>query len=46
MLRTGSYSVEETAKRCGYNDKLHFYKQFKEVYGIAPSKCIPKKNQR
>jgi AraC-like DNA-binding protein/mannose-6-phosphate isomerase-like protein (cupin superfamily) len=44
MLRSGNHSVGETARRCGYNDAWHFYKQFREVCGIAPSECIPKKN--
>jgi AraC-like DNA-binding protein len=44
MLRSGNHTVEETARRCGYNDTWHFYKQFREVCGIPPSDCIPKKN--
>jgi AraC-like DNA-binding protein len=44
MLRSGNHGVGETARRCGYSDIWHFYKQFRELCGIAPSECIPKKN--
>jgi AraC-like DNA-binding protein len=44
MLRNGNHTVGEIAKRCGYNDVWHFSRQFKEVCGIPPSECIPKKN--
>jgi AraC-like DNA-binding protein len=43
MLHSGAHSIEETARRCGYNDKWHFCKQFKELCGVSPSRCIPKK---
>jgi YesN/AraC family two-component response regulator len=43
MLRSGEYKVGEAAERCGYNDPFHFYKQFKQVCGIAPSECVPKR---
>ncbi|MDR2534554.1 MAG: AraC family transcriptional regulator, partial [Treponema sp.] len=42
FLRTGEYTVTEAAGLCGYGDIFHFYKQFKAVTGIAPSRCIPK----
>jgi AraC-like DNA-binding protein len=45
MLRSGKYKVREVAEHCGYNDFLYFYKQFKQVYGISPSHCIPKKSE-
>jgi AraC-like DNA-binding protein len=45
MLRSGEYKVGEVAEHCGYTDIFHFYKQFKQFYGFAPSECIPKKNK-
>jgi AraC-like DNA-binding protein len=45
MLRSGEYKVGEAAELCGYNDTFHFYKQFKQVCGIAPSECVPKKRE-
>jgi AraC-like DNA-binding protein len=44
LLRSGEYTVGEVAERCGYNDTFHFYKQFKNILGIPPSDCVPKKN--
>jgi AraC-like DNA-binding protein len=44
MLRSGNHTVEETARRCGYNDAWYFSRHFKEECGISPSACIPKKN--
>jgi AraC-like DNA-binding protein len=43
MLRSGEFKVWEIAERCGYNDIFHFYKQFKQICGVSPSSCIPKK---
>jgi AraC-like DNA-binding protein len=43
MLRSGEYSVAEVAESCGYSDIYHFYKSFKAVMGMPPSKCIPKR---
>jgi AraC-like DNA-binding protein len=42
LLISGEYTVEETAELCGYEDKFHFYKQFKAIKGFPPSMCIPK----
>jgi YesN/AraC family two-component response regulator len=44
ILRSGNHTVEETARRCGYNDAWYFSKHFKKECGISPSECIPKKN--
>ncbi|GHV81729.1 hypothetical protein AGMMS49991_02870 [Spirochaetia bacterium] len=44
LLRSGDYRISAVAKRCGYNDVFYFYKQFKEIMGIPPSQCIPKRN--
>ncbi|MDR1398703.1 MAG: AraC family transcriptional regulator [Treponema sp.] len=41
MLRSGAYRVAEVADLCGYNDMFHFYKQFKAIIGVPPSRCIP-----
>ena len=43
MLRSGEYSVGEVAEFCGYSDIYHFYKSFKAIAGMPPSKCIPKR---
>lgn len=45
MLRSGEYKVGEIAERCGFSDGFYFYRQFKELYGISPSECIPKRNK-
>jgi YesN/AraC family two-component response regulator len=42
LLLSGEYNVEEAAETCGYEDKFHFYKQFKAIKGFPPSMCIPK----
>lgn len=36
-LRSGNFSVTETAQACGYADIFHFSQAFKKHYGIAPS---------
>lgn len=41
MLRSGAYRVAEVADYCGYSDIFHFYKQFKAIIGVPPSRCIP-----
>ena len=43
LLRSGEFKVSEAAEQCGYDDTFYFYKHFKEICGIAPSECIPKK---
>jgi AraC-like DNA-binding protein len=45
LLRSGEYTVTEVAELCGYTDMFYFYKQFKSVLGIAPSRCIPKRGR-
>jgi AraC-like DNA-binding protein len=42
MLKSGAYRVTEVAEYCGYNDAFHFYKQFKHITGLPPSRYIPK----
>jgi YesN/AraC family two-component response regulator len=42
MLKSGAYRVTEVAECCGYNDVFHFYKQFKYITGIPPSRYIPR----
>jgi len=41
MLQSGNYKVQEVAEECGFCDVFHFYKSFKLVRGIPPSRCIP-----
>lgn len=43
MLKSGEYTVSETAEHCGYSDEAYFYKQFKGILGFSPSSCIPKR---
>jgi AraC-like DNA-binding protein len=45
LLRSGKFKVKEIAVRCGYNDVLYFYKQFKKITGITPSEFLPSKNK-
>jgi AraC-like DNA-binding protein len=42
MLKSGSYTVNEVAESTGFSDIYHFYKRFKNLTGISPSKYIPK----
>jgi AraC-like DNA-binding protein len=44
MLRSGEFTVYETAEHCGYLDIYHFSKQFKEILGFSPSKCMPRRD--
>ena len=46
FLRSGKFRVNEAAEQCGFSDIFHFYKHFKEIVGVAPSSCIPKKIKR
>lgn len=39
MLKSGEYSISETAELCGYTDVVYFRKLFKLIKGIAPSQC-------
>ena len=41
MIQAGNKNISEIAILCGYTDIYHFYKQFKMVIGIPPSKCVP-----
>jgi len=43
MLQSGNYKVHEVAENCGFSDTFHFYKSFKALRGVPPSRCIPKK---
>jgi AraC-like DNA-binding protein len=42
LLQSGGLRVQDVAEACGYCDVFHFYKQFKNIVGIAPSQYIPK----
>ncbi|MCL2174662.1 MAG: AraC family transcriptional regulator [Treponema sp.] len=43
FLKSGEFRVNEVAARCGYSDIYHFYSHFKDICGVAPSSCIPRK---
>ena len=38
LLSETAYTIEQIAERCGYNNSIHFSRQFKQVMGAAPSK--------
>ena len=42
MLISGEYKVGDVAEACGFTDTSHFYKQFKNIKGFSPSRCLPK----
>jgi AraC-like DNA-binding protein len=42
LLKTGYYTVEETAFQCGYNDSKYFATCYKKKYGHPPGKDIPR----
>jgi AraC-like DNA-binding protein len=46
MLKSGEYHVSEVAELCGFSDPFHFDKKFKEITGMTPSACIPKRRHR
>jgi AraC-like DNA-binding protein len=46
ILRSGAYRVRDVAEQCGYSDMYHFYKHFKALTGLPPSKFIPRKAQK
>jgi YesN/AraC family two-component response regulator len=46
ILRSGVYRVTDVAEQCGYSDMYHFYKHFKALTGLPPSKFIPRKAQK
>ncbi|MDF2597079.1 MAG: hypothetical protein K0R69_3420 [Clostridia bacterium] len=41
MLKSGEYSVSETAVQCGFSDIYYFSKVFKAKKGISPSELFP-----
>lgn len=41
MLKSGEYTVSETAIQCGFSDIYYFSKVFKAKKGISPSKLFP-----
>jgi YesN/AraC family two-component response regulator len=43
MLKSGDYEVADVAESTGFSDTHYFYKQFKKIMDIAPSKLIPKR---
>ncbi|MEK6793520.1 MAG: helix-turn-helix transcriptional regulator [Spirochaetota bacterium] len=42
MLREGSYSVVEIARRLGFSDQATFSRAFKRYFRVPPSKILPK----
>ncbi len=38
LLLTTQLPVEEIAELCGYNNEIHFYRQFKKIAGSTPAK--------
>jgi YesN/AraC family two-component response regulator len=40
LLQSGGCLVSEAAEACGYCDVFHFYKQFKALTGISPSRYL------
>lgn len=38
LLRTGRYTVSQTADHCGFRDVYYFSRQFKAHIGVSPSK--------
>jgi YesN/AraC family two-component response regulator len=45
MLSTGQHKVVEVAHACGFSDEIHFYRNFKLIWGFPPSACIPRKSR-
>ena len=43
ILTAGSYSVSETAVRCGYSDVSYFCRDFKKILGTSPNRFKSKK---
>lgn len=39
LLSHTTLTVEEIAKLCGYNNTVHFHRQFKQITGMTPGKC-------
>jgi AraC-like DNA-binding protein len=40
LLRSGSFSVAQTAELCGYAEPCHFSREFTKRAGVAPSRYI------
>ncbi|MDR1231142.1 MAG: AraC family transcriptional regulator [Spirochaetaceae bacterium] len=40
LLQSGGWRVTEVAETCGFCDVYHFYKQFKAIMGVPPSRYI------
>jgi AraC-like DNA-binding protein len=43
MLKSGEFTVQETADIAGFSDSFYFYKKFKSIMGFPPSHSIPKR---
>jgi AraC-like DNA-binding protein len=42
LLQSGGWRVSDVAETCGFCDVFHFYKQFKAIMGVPPSRYISK----
>ena len=42
LLESGYYSVEETARLCGFDDAKYFSTAYKKRYGVPPSDKLPR----
>lgn len=40
LLRSTNYSISQIALECGYNSPSHFYHQFKDITGYAPTDYV------
>ncbi len=38
LLKSGEYSVSNTAKECGFSDECYFNREFKKHYGFSPGR--------
>ncbi|MDR1073309.1 MAG: AraC family transcriptional regulator, partial [Treponema sp.] len=46
LLQSGGCTVQDAAEYCGYCDIFHFYKQFRSIIGVPPSRYIPQGGTR
>lgn len=38
LLQTTDLSMDQIAEACGYSNRVHFFRQFKQIKGITPAK--------
>ena len=44
ILTTTDLTLEQIAEICGYSNEVHFYRQFKQITGLTPSKYRKKES--